>query len=112
MHSHRTNKKKLCIQTTISGSDSDDDNTEHTGLITKEKAESGSVKLSVILAYCQACAWPMTVITVITYIFAQGTSIGSNFWLAKWSNAQENEQANVKNESVVLSNDSANESNV
>lgn len=54
----------------------------------------------------------MTVITVIAYIFAQGTSIGSNFWLAKWSNAQENEQANVKNESVILSSNGAKESNV
>lgn len=74
--------------------------TERSALIVDEKAESGSVKLSVILDYCQACTWPMAVMTVVFFVLAHGASIASSFWLAKWSNAQANELTFEKNAST------------
>ena len=73
--------------------------TERSALIVEEKAESGSVKLSVILAYCRACTWPMTLITVVFFVITHGASIASSFWLVKWSNAQANEEVFEKNKS-------------
>ena len=80
-------------------SDTEDESTERSALIVEEKAESGSVKLSVILDYCRACTWPMAVVTVVFFVLTHGTSIASSFWLAKWSNAQAVEVAFEKNES-------------
>ena len=74
--------------------------TESSALIVEEKAESGSVKLSVILDYCRACTWPVAIITVVFFVLTHGASIASSFWLAKWSNEQANEVALEKNESV------------
>ena len=83
-------------------SDSEDELTERTALISEEKAMSGNVKLSVIFAYCRACTWFVTVITVILNILAQAASITTNFWLSKWSNAQICQSAPVINESIGL----------
>lgn len=68
--------------------------TEHTALITEEKAETGKVKLSVILAYCRACTWFLTFLTLLFYTLTSGASVASNFWLADWSNAEGNIRAN------------------
>ena len=86
----------------MQSTDTEDELTERTTLITEEKAATGNIKLSVILAYCRACTWPMTVITVLFFVLAHGASIASNFWLAKWSNAQANVQAYEKNRSVFI----------
>ena len=67
---------------------------ERTALITEEKAETGNVRLSVILAYCRACTWYMTLITLLFYVLTDGASVASNFWLADWSNAEGNMRAN------------------
>ena len=68
--------------------------TERTALITEEKAETGKVKLSVILAYCRACTWFLTVLTLLFYTLTSGASVASNFWLADWSNAEGKIRAN------------------
>lgn len=64
--------------------------TESTALISEEKTETGKVKLSVILAYCRACNWILTILTLFFYISTSGSSVASNFWLADWSNAEGN----------------------
>ena len=63
---------------------------ENTALIAEEKAETGNVKISVILAYCIACTWYMTLITLFLYVLTNVASVASNFWLADWSNAEGN----------------------
>ena len=68
--------------------------TERTALITEEKAETGKVKLSVILAYSRACTWFLTILTLLLYTLTSGASVASNFWLADWSNAEGNIRAN------------------
>jgi hypothetical protein len=72
---------------------------EKSALIVEEKAESGSVKFSVVLDYCRACTWPMAIITVVFFMLTHSASIASSFWLVKWSNAQANELAFEKNDS-------------
>ena len=73
------------------GKESDkEEPTERTALITEEKTETGNVRLSVILAYCRACTWYMTLITMLFYVLTNGASVASNFWLADWSNAEGN----------------------
>ena len=59
-----------------------------TALITEEKAETGRVKFSVLLAYLKACTWVMSGLTILLYILTTSASVGSNFWLAEWSNAE------------------------
>ena len=75
---------------------------EKSALIVEEKAESGSVKFSVILDYCRACTWPMAVVTVVFFVLTHAATIGSGFWLAKWSSAQANEVAFEKNVSTYI----------
>ena len=60
-------------------------------MITEEKAETGNVKIAVILAYCRACTYLMTFLTLLFYVLTNGASVASNFWLAEWSNAEGNE---------------------
>ena len=62
----------------------------------------GSIKSSVILAYCRACTWPAVVATVLFFVLTHGASIASSFWLVKWSSAQANEVAFEKNESMSI----------
>lgn len=81
-------------------SDSEDMLTENTALITEEKAMSGSIKLSVILTYCRASTWSLTVVTLILYSLGQAASIATNFWLSKWSNAQACQQESGMNQST------------
>ena len=68
--------------------------TETTALISEEKAETGKVKLSVIIAYCRACNWFLAILTLLFYISSSGSSVASNFWLADWSNAEGNIRIN------------------
>lgn len=75
---------------------------EKSALIVEEKAESGSVKLSVILSYCRACTWPVATITVLFFVLTQAASIASSFWLAEWSSAQANEVAFERNNSKYI----------
>ena len=75
---------------------------ESTALIVEEKAESGSVKVSVILDYCRACTWLAAIITVVFFVLTHAASIASSFWLVKWSNAQANQLAFEKNDSTYI----------
>jgi cytoskeletal protein RodZ len=72
---------------------------EKSALIVEEKAESGSMKFSIVLDYCRACTWPMAIVTVVFFVLTHAASIASSFWLVKWSNAQANELAFKKNDS-------------
>ena len=58
-------------------------------LTTKEEAKTGRVHYSILVAYCKACTWPMTVITFFFFLFGYASSVGGNFWLAAWSNAED-----------------------
>ena len=83
-----------CMQSIGSSPEEFEEPTETTALISEEKAETGKVKLSVILAYCRACNWFLTIITLLFYISTSGSSVASNFWLADWSNAEGNYRYN------------------
>ncbi|XP_055307638.1 multidrug resistance-associated protein 1-like, partial [Sitodiplosis mosellana] len=55
-------------------------------LIEQEKAEVGSVKWDVYKHYLKTIGVSLTILTVILNIVYQGFTIGSNTWLAAWSN--------------------------
>ena len=57
--------------------------------MTEEEAKTGHVQLSILVTYCKACTWTMTVVTLLLYVFTNVSSVGSNFWLAAWSNAED-----------------------
>ena len=69
--------------------------TEHTALIAEETIQTGSIKdtLMLIYTYCRACNWLLTLLTLLFYVLTIGASVASNFWLAEWSNAEGNKQA-------------------
>ena len=58
-------------------------------LISEERAEKGRVTFAVILAYCRACTWYMTVLVLLFNVLSNTFIIVTNFWLADWSNAAE-----------------------
>lgn len=58
-------------------------------LTTVEEAKTGRVHFSIVLAYCKACTWPMSIITFLCFLFGYASSVGGNFWLAAWSNAED-----------------------
>ena len=62
--------------------------TEHTSLIVKEKAQTGSVKLAIMLVYFRACIWFVPVLFLLIYALAVGASVAAGFWLADWSDAE------------------------
>ncbi|KAK9886060.1 hypothetical protein WA026_014842 [Henosepilachna vigintioctopunctata] len=54
-------------------------------LIDAEKTETGSVSLNVYKHYLKSIGIALTVATVILNMVFQAFSVGSNFWLVKWS---------------------------
>ena len=46
------------------------------------------VKLSVVIAYMKACTFSVTGLVTLFYVLTNGSSVGSNFWLAHWSNQE------------------------
>uniref|UniRef100_A0A8C4NL06 ABC-type glutathione-S-conjugate transporter n=1 Tax=Eptatretus burgeri TaxID=7764 RepID=A0A8C4NL06_EPTBU len=68
--------------------DGDKDEEEQTGekLIEDEKAETGSVKLSVFLEYLRAVGIWLAVVILLLFACQHGAAIGANFWLSAWSN--------------------------
>ena len=69
-------------------------------LISEEKVLTGRVTFSVILAYCQACTWYMTVLVLLFNVLSNVFAVVTNFWLADWSNAAENSITDGGNFSV------------
>ena len=59
-------------------------------LISEEKVITGRVTFSVILAYCRACTWYMTVFVLLFNVLSNVFAVVTNFWLADWSNAAGN----------------------
>lgn len=57
-------------------------------LIEQEKSEVGSVKWDVYKHYLKSIGVAVSVLTILLNIVFQGFSIGSNIWLARWSNDQ------------------------
>ena len=56
-------------------------------LISEERAETGRVTFAVILAYCRACTWYMTLFVLVFNVVTNVFAVVTNFWLADWSNA-------------------------
>ena len=69
-------------------------------LISEEKAQTGRVTFAVILAYCRACTWYMTVFVLIFNVLSNVFAVVTNFWLADWSNAAGNSITGGGNVSV------------
>lgn len=55
-------------------------------IIIKEKAESGTVNLSIILDYFKSCKIHWTTIFLIFSISSYASQLGSSIWLSDWSN--------------------------
>ena len=61
-------------------------------IMTEEEAKTGRVHFSILLEYCRACTWHMSILSVVLFVFVNVASVGGNFWLAAWSNAEESAQ--------------------
>ncbi|KAL4706573.1 hypothetical protein ACJJTC_015771, partial [Scirpophaga incertulas] len=59
---------------------------EKSKLIEAEKAETGSVKWSVYKHYLMSVGVLASVVTVLMNLILQVFQVGSNYWLAEWSN--------------------------
>ena len=66
------------------------DGSKRKSLISEEKVETGRVTFSVILAYCRACTWYMSICVMLFHTISSILAIGTNFWLAEWSTAAGN----------------------
>ena len=64
--------------------------TQKSKLVEAERAETGSVNLSVYYRYFKAISWFWCTIIVVNYILMQSASVGSSVWLADWSEANDN----------------------
>ncbi|KAK0179174.1 hypothetical protein PV327_007989 [Microctonus hyperodae] len=54
-------------------------------IIEDEKTETGSVKLRVYLHYFKSVGWFLAISTIVMNIVFQFFSVGSNFWISRWS---------------------------
>jgi ABC-type multidrug transport system fused ATPase/permease subunit len=50
--------------------------------------------MSVLFTYVRACTYPLSLLTILLYLLANGASLASNFWLADWSNSNTPENLN------------------
>ena len=41
-----------------------------------------------VISYIRACTFSMTGLVVLFYVLTNAASVGSNFWLAHWSNQE------------------------
>ncbi|XP_033647488.1 ATP-binding cassette sub-family C member 9-like [Asterias rubens] len=84
------NEKERIIKRQISRELSAETRTMATGtkLIDDEAMEHGSVSYSVYLFYCRAATWIVAVGYVASYVANSGFTVGTNFWLATWSEAE------------------------
>lgn len=48
------------------------------------------VKLTVFWSYIKACTIFLTLLMILFYVLSTGASVGTNFWLAHWSNEEAN----------------------
>ncbi|KAK9886059.1 hypothetical protein WA026_014841 [Henosepilachna vigintioctopunctata] len=75
-------------------------------LIEAEKSETGSVSLKVYMDYVKAFGMSLTFATIILNVIFQSFSVGSNFWLAKWSGDPDlilpNKTTNVEKRNIYL----------
>lgn len=60
-------------------------------LIEEEKAETGNIKFDVYKHYLKKFGVSITILTIVLNILYQGLYVGSNMWLAKWSNAADHD---------------------
>lgn len=44
--------------------------------------------MSVVISYIKACTFSMTGLVILFYVLTNAASVGSNFWLAHWSNEE------------------------
>ena len=69
-------------------------------LTSEEKAETGRITAAVILTYCRACTWYMTVFVLLFNVLVNALAVVTNFWLADWSNAAGSVQASDVNVTI------------
>lgn len=92
----RTSRVDLIRQLSKQQSIRDEEQKEEAGnLIAEEMAQKGNVKLSVLTAYVKACTYSLTLLVVLFFILNNGASVGSNFWLAHYSNQQGQNNTNA-----------------
>ncbi|XP_054157840.1 multidrug resistance-associated protein 1-like isoform X1 [Oppia nitens] len=70
--------------TTIVNNDANDDKKDMSKLVDSEKAEVGSVKITVYAKYAKSMSLFWTFVILFCYIVTNGCSSGSSFWLSKW----------------------------
>ena len=63
---------------------------EKTKLVEVERAETGSVKLSVYYRYFKAISWFWCTVIVVDYCLVQSAQVGSSVWLSQWSYSNDN----------------------
>lgn len=68
------------------GNNGKKENKAGTKLIEIERSETGSVKLGVYLTYIKANGYFLTLMVLAFYAISNGLQVGSNVWLADWSN--------------------------
>ena len=84
------------LQDVVGGDRGKSKPTECTSLIAAEpmanpQAGYGVKKLAtIIITYCRACSWLMTFLTLLFYVLTSGASVAAGYWLAEWSDAEEN----------------------
>ena len=69
--------------------DPDDDDSENGKLIGEEEREKGSINKQIYLYYLKACSISLSCLVLSLIFMTQAIKIGSDFWLAKWSNSDE-----------------------
>lgn len=60
-------------------------------LIEEEKAEAGNIKFDVYKHYLKKFGVSISILTIVLNILYQGFYVGSNMWLAQWSNAADHD---------------------
>ena len=63
---------------------------ERSKLVEVERAETGSVKLSVYYRYFKAISWFWCTVVVFDYCLMQAAQVGSSVWLSQWSHSNDN----------------------
>ena len=67
-------------------------NSDKSKLVELERVETGRVKLSVYSRYFKTISLFWCLIVITDYALMQGTQVGSNLWLANWSNSNDNKE--------------------
>ena len=56
-------------------------------LVEEEERAMGSVSARVYIDYAKAATWTLTILTIVGYTLRQAIRMGTDYWLAEWSEA-------------------------